>query len=679
MQEEQVATFGIVDPLSASFGNTLAGKFVWGNKLAVYAFRPITATTRDEPTEDAGKKPVNIHFLQPEFIFDDPILRSLIAEANSTFVALQKLKCKGSKADYIKISRTYRSIIRACLEKLQEASGSSEPEVKERYELYQQFIAIFYSIECVWHLSEILFLDPFTTHMVVPQLLEWVRFHFPSFERMATDLLLLGRDCSKSDEYWPSLKGLILQGQVDVARALLQLHSQAESPAYKIAEQILKTMPTYDVGFLGGFSVQKFRSQWQYWLTDTERKLAANTLAAEPYLEELIHLVTGNTDVWNAQIQNSQYWYEYLPGHLFYTNPACKHFELGTIANAWLERWASLKNSDNIEPLVKHLDKVILNLMENNMHQMIHSIQLMADNQWFVTHLTDLLYNSGQLQLMGQHQLNDCIKLRDSLLYEFGSNLMTRNSLWQLGMDYLEYCSEQEGIATLELLLTKIPIKTEKQALKILDICSKKNFNNAEEEICKVQAKKSFSEERYGNALEWAIRSKDTLYITSIADFLLKHYVQTGDMLCPDIVANIGSKMFLSPRLVFLVKYFDFYQFYRKRDFLPAAELLLNLLESEIIPEYFWPSLLIDTIPLLESNDPKILFNETCRILQHLESDLIPLIEKKKKRLEKHPDDPVNILKDYRHDNIEEIINLLRLACARNQSRAIIIENTLIN
>lgn len=55
----------------------------------------------------------------------------------------------------------------------------------------------------------------------------------------------------------------------------------------------------------------------------------------------------------------------------------------------------------------------------------------------------------------------------------------------------------------------------------------------------------------------------------------------------------------------------------------------------------FWPSLLIDTIPLLESKDPKILSKETSAILHHLESELVPLIEKKKKRLEKYPD--VNI------------------------------------
>lgn len=40
----------------------------------------------------------------------------------------------------------------------------------------------------------------------------------------------------------------------------------------------------------GATSIQKFRSQWQYWLTDTERKISANILAIEPNLEELIQV-----------------------------------------------------------------------------------------------------------------------------------------------------------------------------------------------------------------------------------------------------------------------------------------------------------------------------------------------------------------------------------------------------
>lgn len=38
----------------------------------------------------------------------------------------------------------------------------------------------------------------------------------------------------------------------------------------------------------GGLSLQKFRSQWQYWVTDAESKLATGCLAVEPELEEVI-------------------------------------------------------------------------------------------------------------------------------------------------------------------------------------------------------------------------------------------------------------------------------------------------------------------------------------------------------------------------------------------------------
>lgn len=56
-------------------------------------------------------------------------------------------------------------------------------------------------------------------------------------------------------------------------------------------------------------------------------------------------------------------------------------------------------------------------------------------------------------------------------------------------------------------------------------------------------------------------------------------------MLCPDILSNIGAKMFVSPRLVFLIKYYDFHHFYKMREFIPAAKLLVNLLDSKITPE----------------------------------------------------------------------------------------------
>ena len=55
--------------------------------------------------------------------------------------------------------------------------------------------------------------------------------------------------------------------------------------------------------------------------------------------------------------------------------------------------------------------------------------------------------------------------------------------------------------------------------------------------------------------------------------------------MCPDVLKNIGAKMFISPRLVFLIKYYDFHQYYKEYEFAQAAELIVNLLDSKITPE----------------------------------------------------------------------------------------------
>lgn len=48
------------------------------------------------------------------------------------------------------------------------------------------------------------------------------------------------------------------------------------------------------------------------------------------------------------------------------------------------------------------------------------------------------------------------------------------------------------------------------------------HVKSTEKEICRIQAVKSFNNERYGNALDWALRSQDNIYVTSIADHFLR-------------------------------------------------------------------------------------------------------------------------------------------------------------
>jgi hypothetical protein len=49
-----------------------------------------------------------------------------------------------------------RSIVRACLENLQSAASKTESSHKE---LCLELVAIFYNVEFLWHLCEILYVD----------------------------------------------------------------------------------------------------------------------------------------------------------------------------------------------------------------------------------------------------------------------------------------------------------------------------------------------------------------------------------------------------------------------------------------------------------------------------------------------------------------------------------------
>lgn len=68
-----------------------------------------------------------------------------------------------------------------------------------------------------------------------------------------------------------------------------------------------------------------------------------------------------------------------------------------------------------------------------------------------------------------------------------------------------------------------------------------------EKELCRVQARKSFNNGRYGNALDWALRSQDNLYVTAIADLFLRVCLFRTFIV---IVRNSRMLSFLSTRIL---------------------------------------------------------------------------------------------------------------------------------
>ncbi|XP_053087338.1 nuclear pore complex protein Nup85-like [Pangasianodon hypophthalmus] len=253
--------------------------------------------------------------------------------------------------------------------------------------------------------------------------------------------------------------------------------------------------------------------------------------------------------------------------------------------------------------------------------------------------------------------------LREFLVLEYASGLFSHHSLWQLAVDYFDHCPEF-GRVYLELQMERVPLETERKALKVLRICEQRQMNEQVRSICKIMAKRALSNNRLGSALSWSIRAKDAAFATLISERFLQDYCTRGSFSDLDLIDNLGPAMLLSDRLTFLGKYREFHRLYGEKKFTEAAKLLLSLMTAKIAPRSFWMTLLIDALPLLEQKEVIFSVDQTHELmfcLEELTSDNSKL-------------EPERLAQD---DDVESTkLELLRLALARNLAMAIVKEGT---
>lgn len=613
------------------------------NQFAVFPHERRTVRQKDIPSNFASTAQSSVFLVQHSIILYHPILRKLVNESSGTFLTVQSTvssKSSEFKGEILKLSRQYRSIIRACLENLQDEIGKNNITNSERDEL-RDYITIFYSIECIWHLCEILFIDVIPGNIVLPYLLDWVRFHFPKHERNAA--LLISGDVTSlelHEDYWPTVFGNFLQGRIKIVRTLLRQNSAFGSSVFQLVDEVLKTMPTYNV--INSISINEFNLQWKHWTTDIQLKIDAKQFITNHNLNLLMRLIVGEEEAW-AEIQSHcETWYEFLAGWLFYTEPSVKSFKLGQFAKLSIRKM-------RIKDHMKHLDRVLLAAMEFDLFEVIKEIQHMTENGWFVCHLADILHHSGSLSVLEKEVENFTSEnLRESFLLDYGTILMGHSSLWEVGLNYLDYC-QNIGLQAVELLLPRIPFSTETKAHKLIREARNRELHSVAQSICKIQGTRSLKRGRVGNALTWALKSQDGPFTSYLADLVLKKYIENGELNSTDLLDNLGSCMLASDRLIFLGKYNEFHKLYQAGEYKECGHLLISLLASKIVPKYFWSVLLSEAIPLLESEELVFSANDTYTILHCLEEkEAIPQLADK--------------------------ISILRLAAARNLSRALMFE-----
>merc|ERR1712038_2015173 len=192
--------------------------------------------------------------------------------------------------------------------------------------------------------------------------------------------------------------------------------------------------------------------------------------------------------------------------------------------------------------------------------------------------------------------------LREFLLLDYAACLMSHQSLWQVGVIYLDHCPVQ-GRHRLELLLERMPIPTQKKAEKIIAVASERGMTSVVSSTCRVMGIKALKQDRIGTAMAWGLKSQDVKFTTFLSDQLLKRYCDVGAFSSEDLLDHLGSCMVVSERLTFLAKYREFHRLINNAEFSNAATLLHSLLWSRLAPKYFWVTLLIDALPFLANNN----------------------------------------------------------------------------
>ncbi|XP_078257347.1 nuclear pore complex protein Nup85 [Rhinoraja longicauda] len=629
--------------------------FEWG--LAEMLVYP-TQNERKEKPSDTSSRMANIQVVLKDKDIYSQILSKLFNESHGIFMTLQKTPkdSTSNKIQLVHISRNYRSVMRAYLEELHKAAIAAFPLDRTIALEYEDQVSILSAVELIWNLCEILYVEAAQAGSLIILLLDWVKMHICQVDAMAEQLMATDEP-TEHLYYWNVITGYVLQSRMGEARQMLAkkaLLDPAGSSMYKCMSDLMRKMPIFVTS--GNQSLTEFELKWRHWQEECQQCLREGVFASNKDLLLICQILTGNEDALLEKKDLMSTWYHFLVSKLLFSHPSIKPTELYQFAEVCLDHF--IPYGSRPDPL----DHILLAVFEFNIHQVLKDCCFVLNNWWFVAHLTDLLDHCNLLQ---SHNLHFGSNLREFLILEYASGLSSHHSLWQLAVDYFDHCPDM-GRVYLELFIERIPLTTERKALKVLRICEQRQMTEQVRSICKIMAMKALRSNRLGSALSWSVRAKDSFFATLISDRLLQDYSIKGSFSDFDLISNLGSSMLLSDRLTFLGKYCEFHKLYGEMQFVEAAKLLLLLMTARIAPRSFWMTLLLDALPLMEQKEVIFSTEQTYELMHCLEDVTADEAEREKEAQAVGAEDDVEITK----------LNLLRLAFTRNLAKAIVQEGT---
>ncbi|KAL5473916.1 hypothetical protein EMCRGX_G028483 [Ephydatia muelleri] len=583
--------------------------------------------------------------------------RKLVNQSYVHFVRLQEAAAgpNGAQADVlVKCSRHFRAILHECVLELKKIATAADCDAEVDCESYVYQCELFSMMELIWHLCEILYLEVLPFGCLIQQLLEWVRWHSTSYEQLQHDVI--SAPCPEEHQhFWHLVYKLVLQGSINEARDVLGLHSFAHhSPkVFESMDELLTKMPMMRSSVTA--SKAELLRSWQEWRGECCRRRDRGDFMLVPELQLLCQgVLCGEEEALldKSIVESCDEWYELMVGQLLFTSPLVLSTDYDVVATA--EKCLGVCEAGGAVR-----DKILLSALQGDVMNLITLCSASISNWWFVAHLTTIFHQGG---ILVASQLEYGFKLSEFLVLEYASSIMSHPSLWPIALGYLGYCPTQ-GRHYQSLYVERIPLTSERKAIKVLRVCNQYQLKEEAKTVCRVMAVRAYRSGRLGVALSWSLRSKDAAFAAALAEKYFDSYQSLGEFMDLDLLDHLGSAMLLSNKLAFLGKYREFHRLYGNGEFVAAGQLLVQLLVSNIVPMKFWMTILTDALPLLELESP--VFNtEQTYALAHFLRQLSPIASQS---LDHTAEQDTGS-----QDGNNNKVSLLWLALVRNLSRAML-------
>ncbi|ORX63304.1 Nucleoporin, Nup85-like protein [Anaeromyces robustus] len=572
--------------------------------------------------------------------------RSFIANTFEIFMDLhsnQALSENDITNDKINILNKYSKEYREKIEIEKQNNSIDENEKNMFNEMY-----------AIFHLYEVLYLSENVNNNISELLARWLTDNFYTLSIDEEKLLKSDKPLNEKEDWDLLLKCILNINKYKIkAVTLFQKYCLNNSlfnknSVFEKLIEVINAMPNV----IDYQKYDEYKKTWIRWQSKVKiifkesnfmvPNNASFNFDIENYCHRIFGILAGDIE---SIINSCDSWKQIIVSIIYFNQPEIKVTDIKTLF--------SHCGSNTSYTL---LDSILSSLFKEDLNKCI-TLCTKYDFWWLPTHLADMMSYHYKFEGLKDY---DC-DLASWIKINYADSLGLQNDNWEIALGYVSTCPDNIKESLKTELINHIPLNSDMKVKKLIANCKKYNLKNVITDIHKTLGMKEYSKGNYGEAIKHYMEINDAYRISLICNELISQYIEKGDLSQLNFIDTINQKSLYNTKINFLARYKQFHELYKDGQYNKAGSLLIQLLTSEIAPKTFWSIILIDAIPLLESE--QIIFNssdtyELMRCLEeittsHRRNEYLAALNKKVKS----------------EQELENLVDVIRMALVRNLAR----------